>query len=80
VGGVAVVVFHVEQEHGMGIGPHEFRYRGLLHDHYFVGFVRRASVVGIQGAANRGKATEQSQKQEQLALQVFSCKYSAFGG
>jgi hypothetical protein len=51
MGEVAFVIFYVEQEHGMGIGPQEFRHRGLLHHNYFVRFVRRASVVCEHGAA-----------------------------
>jgi hypothetical protein len=66
---IPLIVFHVEQEHSMGIGPQEFRHRGLLHDNYIVRFVRRASVMRQQGATNRWKNTKQGQKHEELIFQ-----------
>ena len=59
MGDVSVVIFHVEQEHGMWIGPQEFRHRGVLHDNYFVRFVGGTSVMREHGDANRGKKTQQ---------------------
>jgi len=66
MGNVALVILHVEQKHGMGIGPQEFRHRGLLHDNYLVRFVRSTSVVCEHGAAQCWKNTEQGQRHEQL--------------
>jgi hypothetical protein len=61
MGNVAFVILHVEQEHGMGIGPKEFRHRSLLQDNYFVRFVRRTSVMRERGDANRWKNAKQGQ-------------------
>src|SRR5579864_8427834 len=49
---VACVVFHVEHDNVMGIGPQEFRHRGIFQDHDFVR-VCRGSVVCEHGAASR---------------------------
>src|ERR1700719_2752383 len=69
MGNISLFIFHIEQEHRMGIGPQEFRHRSLCHDNYFVRFVRRASVMCQQGAANRWKNTKQGQKREGLIFQ-----------
>lgn len=53
MGNVALVVFHIEHEHGVRVGPHEFRHGGLLQDNYFVRLVRRAPVVRERRATNR---------------------------
>jgi hypothetical protein len=47
---VAFVVFHVKLQNGMGIGPQEFRDRGIFQDNDLVR-VSRSSVVCEQRAA-----------------------------
>jgi hypothetical protein len=66
---ISLSILQVEHEHGMGIGPQEFRHRSLRHDNDFVRLVRRASVMGIQGATIRWKAAKQGQRHEELFFQ-----------
>src|SRR5579864_7202817 len=64
----------------MGIGPQEFRHRGLFHDNYFVRFVRRTSVMSERGDTNCWKNTKQGQKHEERAFQSVRSELESFAG
>src|SRR5579864_2625213 len=64
----------------MGIGPQEFRHRGLFHDNYFIRFVRRTSVMCERGDTNCWKNTKQGQKHEERAFQSVRPELESFAG
>src|SRR5579864_6525411 len=64
---VAIVVFHVEHDDVMGIGPQELRHRGVFQYHDLVR-VGRSSVMCEQGAAGRQNTYQQGETHQPLTF------------